>query len=85
MAAGWDSLTPRHRQEIVDHVKGTMAVLNSVSATLIASGTLEDICRYAIDGLGRSTPLEDEYQRGFEDGQAHGFDLGRANAARRSG
>lgn len=67
--SGWDSLTPRHRQEIVDHVVGEM----STFGILITAHT-EDICRYAIDGLGRSTPLEDEYERGFEDGRQQGHD-----------
>ena len=65
----WDTLTHGHRQEIIDHVHDMRATLRFGCTT----ADIEDICRFAIDGLGRSTPLADEYERGFEDGRQQGF------------
>ena len=72
--SGWDGLTPSHRREIVDHVRDwTITFGLRISDDPLV---LEDVCRFAIDALGRSTPLEDEYARGFEEGRQQGFGEG---------
>jgi hypothetical protein len=74
MASTWDTLTPRHRQEIVTYVEGQIATFRGEG--------VEELCRYAIDGLGHSAPIADEWARGFEEGRSQGFHEGKDDAAR---
>lgn len=75
----WTSLTHGHRQEIIDHVHGRIQTLTRPRFDLTLM-ELEDICRWALEGLGRSGPIEDAFGEGFEAGRQQGYEEGCAAA-----
>lgn len=70
-------LTKRHRDEITDHVR---CCISTFRGPTLDGDDLNDIIRWTLEGLSRTSLREDAYDEGFEDGRRQGYEEGCADA-----
>lgn len=68
----WSGLTLSHRREITDHLRAALSIF--ANAPTLTDTEIEDVARWTVEGLSRTSLRDDAFDEGYEAGLAAGME-----------